>query len=278
MPKLKTTLWIFVGVVMIASVILALRQWRIAQVTIVELQRTAAVNRDLKTRLDATTRERDALRAAHLGIAPPEPRPTQGSPDQAELAKAAIDAQTIQQLRDNLTAANAHATRLEEQVAQLETDLKSVSDENQRRTKSQQDLGDKVDEMTRIINAMDREAKSRNDRLVQLEMTNRRLRDENQAATQKTSQATHMDSDLQELYRRREVYLTSLLSRYREVTDQFRAFSGMLENRGRQESGTGGGPELSRIQNSISLAEEDMRQLSSLNAQAQQLQRKLFGK
>ncbi len=51
----------------------------------------------------------------------------------------------------------------------------------------------------------------------------------------------------------------------------------MLENRTRQEGASGGVAELSRIQNSIALAEEDFRQLSGLNSQALQLQRKLGG-
>jgi hypothetical protein len=125
---------------------------------------------------------------------------------------------------------------------------------------------------------MERETRSRDERLAQLELANKRLREENAIATRKTAEAARMAADLQDLYRRRETYLSSILNRYREVTEQFRAFAGMLENRGRQEGTSGGSAELARIQNSIQMTEEDLRQLSSLNAQAIQLQRKIFGK
>jgi hypothetical protein len=74
--------------------------------------------------------------------------------------------------------------------------------------------------------------------------------------------------------------LNSLLSRYKEVTEQYRAFASILENR-RGPEGTPGanisiaGPELSRIQNTLTLAEEDLRQLNALNAQALRIQKKL---
>ena len=65
-----------------------------------------------------------------------------------------------------------------------------------------------------------------------------------------------------------------MLSRYRDLNDQFRSVSGMLDTRSRGE-GAAGMPDLGRLQNAISLAEEDMRQLGNLNAQALQLQRRM---
>ncbi len=77
---------------------------------------------------------------------------------------------------------------------------------------------------------------------------------------------TKISDDFDDLNRRRDQYMTNVLRRYREVTDLYRTLS--LRQEGPRD-------DLSRIQNAISLAEEDMRQLQSLNAQARRLQRDL---
>ena len=279
MPKLKSALWTIACIVFIVSVAVAVRQWRVATDQTAEAGRLAAENHGLRAKLEETARERDSLRES-LAVGRPAPpgEHERDQPDKDALAQAAADAQTIRQLNENLATATSTVNRLEERVAQLEGELKTVAEENERRAQSQQDLGEKIGGLNRIIAAMEREAKSRNDRLLQLELANKRLREENTAASRKSVEATNMASELQELFRRREVYLSGILSRYREVTDLFRSFSQTLENRSRQEGGGGSSAELSRIQNSISLAEEDLRQLSSLNAQAMQLQRKVFGR
>jgi hypothetical protein len=56
-----------------------------------------------------------------------------------------------------------------------------------------------------------------------------------------------------------------MLRRYKDVTEQYRALSARLDNP----------PDTSRIQDSIALAEEDMRQLAGLNAQASRLQQRI---
>jgi chromosome segregation ATPase len=279
MPKLKTALGVIAGVALLCAVVVAVWQWKAAMAGEAALGRLAAENRALKTKLDEVTRERDALREAQGAL--PLSRPAgaeRNLPDKEALAKAAADALTIRQLREELAAAHSNVSNLEERVAQLEGELKDLTQENQRRAQSQQELGEKIAGLNRIISAMERETRSRDERLAQLELANKRLREENAIATRKTAEAARMAADLQDLYRRRETYLSSILNRYREVTEQFRAFAGMLENRGRQEGTSGGSAELARIQNSIQMTEEDLRQLSSLNAQAIQLQRKIFGK
>lgn len=278
MPKLKSVLWEIAVLIGFAAAGVAIWQWKLATEQTATAARLSAENRALRAKLDDAARERDALRQALTVGRPVEREQQPHQPDPEAVAKAAADARAIVQLGEKLSAAEAVAARLQERVEQLEGELKTVADENQRRTQSQQELAEKIGGLNRIIAAMEREAKSRNDRVVQLELTNKRLREENTSATRKSSEATAMASELQELVRRREVFLTSIISRYREVTDLFRSLSAMIENRSRQESSAGSAAELSRIQNSISMAEEDLRQLSSLNAQAIQLQRKISGK
>lgn len=81
-------------------------------------------------------------------------------------------------------------------------------------------------------------------------------------------------SDLENIFRRREIYLNNILRRYREITEQYRARSGVQDGRGRAANPLSSA-EISRIQNSLDLAEDDLKQLTALSAQAQRLQKKL---
>jgi septation ring formation regulator EzrA len=118
--------------------------------------------------------------------------------------------------------------------------------------------------------------KGRNDRLVQLETTNNLLHQENRALSEKSALAVRMLRDLEEINRRRETYLTSILRRYKEVTEQYRALATRLDSA--RDNFTPAGPELSRIQSAVAAAEEDLRQLANLNAQAARIQQKMAGK
>ena len=83
-------------------------------------------------------------------------------------------------------------------------------------------------------------------------------------------------ASLQSLERRRDGYLTSIIRRYRDVTSQFRAMSGMIDSARDGNSSAFNDAALLRIQNAISLADDDLRQLNELNAQISQLDKKLL--
>jgi hypothetical protein len=80
---------------------------------------------------------------------------------------------------------------------------------------------------------------------------------------------------LEDLNRRREVYLASLQRRYRDITSEFRAMSSVLDTSHAPNSNACGGAVLGRIQNVISLADDDMRQLNELDARAQKLEKQI---
>jgi hypothetical protein len=67
------------------------------------------------------------------------------------------------------------------------------------------------------------------------------------------------------------MYLSSVVRRYREMTEQYRAMDSRREREGTVVSGT----EISHIQNAVALADEELRQISVLNVQAQRLEKKL---
>jgi uncharacterized membrane protein YccC len=143
--------------------------------------------------------------------------------------------------------------------------MERSAEENKRLGASEADLKERIASSGRVLAAIKDELKGKDQRLEQLESANLKLREENRGNGEKLSQITRMLRDLEELNRRRENYLTSMLRRYKDVTEQYRALSARLDNP----------PDMSRIQDSIALAEEDMRQLASLNAQASRLQQRI---
>ena len=108
-----------------------------------------------------------------------------------------------------------------------------------------------------------------------LEAERTKLRGENSEGSDRTAEFRRAASSLQDLDQRRDVYLTSIMRRYRDITSQFRAMSGMLDSSRNPNPGGFNSEALARIQNTISLADDDLRQLSDLNAQARQLEKKL---
>ena len=71
------------------------------------------------------------------------------------------------------------------------------------------------------------------------------------------------------------MYLNNILRRYREITEQYHAMAGVLDSRRDREAAPVNNTEISRIQNAISLADEDLKQINALNAQASRLEKKL---
>jgi hypothetical protein len=64
------------------------------------------------------------------------------------------------------------------------------------------------------------------------------------------------------------------LRRYRQITEQYRSMAGMMQTQ-RTDAPAAGSADLARIQDSIAMAEEDLRQLNNLNAQALLIQKKM---
>jgi hypothetical protein len=88
----------------------------------------------------------------------------------------------------------------------------------------------------------------------------------------------HIIANLQDMDRRRDVYLTSILRRYRDITDEFRAMSSMMDTSHDASSSACSGAALSRIQSAVTSAEDDLRQLNDLSARTQKLEKQLLKK
>ncbi|MBI3667778.1 MAG: hypothetical protein HY236_16365 [Acidobacteria bacterium] len=280
----KLPLWpTLVIVILLGGGFLIVRQARINSERAVRLNQLAKESSDLRARLEQVSQENELLRQSRLAGARPGPareeaasrRPPQGE----RLSAEAEESETLGKLRENLAAAQASISNFEARIAELEAERQKTAEENKRLAVSQTELADQLAGARRTIETMEKESMAKDERLFQVEFSRKKQQQETATGEQKAAQMAKLAAELQEIHRRREVYLRSILSRYREVTEQYRSLSAVLETRATHEGGpTPGTGQLSRIQNAIALAEEDLRQLESLNAQAQLVQRKLAGK
>ncbi len=230
-------------------------------------------NGQLKARTTTLEREAAALRR---GLAVPqgephsewerEPKPAPGTT--LEHAKMLI------QFREQLAAANRSVEALQVRVQELQFSLEKTTEENKRLAASEADLKEKVAVTSRVLEAVQTELKGKTMRLAELDAANRRLTDEGRTGSDKLNQLTRGLQDLEQINRRRETYLTNILRRFRDITDQYRAVAARLD----RDTGTAGASELGGIQNTISMTEEDLRQLAALNAQAVRAQQRISGK
>jgi len=77
-------------------------------------------------------------------------------------------------------------------------------------------------------------------------------------------------SDLEDNFRQREIYLNNILRRYREINQQYRTLPGA--------SGPLNSAGLARIQDSLHAADEELKKITALDAEAERLQKKLPAK
>jgi DNA repair exonuclease SbcCD ATPase subunit len=236
-------------------------------------------NHELKARLDKLQSEAAALKDRNDSS---QDSRSESSPRPPVSGKSVIpeNLDTNRGLRESLASANRTMEEWRAHAAELRTHLDEAREEQKRLQAVESDLTEQISSLKRLVETKDTELGRKDDQLAALEAANRKLRESAGTAGEKAKQIVQTSNELQEIYRRRESYLNTLISRYRELTEQYRGFSSVLENR-RGPEGTPGagisiaGPELSRIQSTIQLAEEDLRQLTALNAQAVRLQKKL---
>jgi chromosome segregation ATPase len=179
-------------------------------------------------------------------------------------------ARMLEKLEEGLAAANSKASTLEARNRELESGIEKLNAESQRLLASEADLKERLAGTKRVVEAMQAEVKGRADRITQLDIESRTLREENRKFSERFSQASNLTRDLDDINRSRDALLNQVQRRYRDLTDQFRMVAGRSDREG---LGSGGG-DLSRLQHAISLAEEDLRQLNALNSQATRLQQR----
>ena len=246
------------------------------------------INRQQAARIDQLSAESDRMRsrieeltraAAAQQAAPPVAPAEQASREPAASKPAfnAEDAIAIQRLKSSLAEANASITRLENRVLEAEAQVGSLRVDNKRLAASEADLKENLSAANQAVDALQKELKSSRDRVTQVEIAYQKIRDQSGADTQKVAQLQQLAGELQDIQQRRESYLNSILRRYKQITEQYRSLAGVLQTQ-RPDGPAPGSADLARIQDSIAMAEEDMRQLNNLDAQAMRIQKKMAGK
>ena len=233
------------------------------------------------SRQDALVRSLEQqLRVASTKAPPPPapttlPAPAEAAPkapkeppnEQRPAPEPSVDPEA-EALRAKLQDSTVNLTKLQARVTGLESEVLNVMGERARAVAAEKETSAKVAELIRTVESLNAERSIAERRLRDLEAEAGRLREQNAAAAQKNTQFDQLSGELRDITRRQQVYITNILRRYREVTDIFRVFPGMIESKGN-------GPEVSRIQTAISMADEDVRQLNDLNVRLGRLEKRI---
>ena len=258
-----------------AGLVLALIQQSRRQTQLaLRLAAAEAEKQKLLSEREALARENETLRTrlAELGEQPPQaPAPGRSPIPASNLEQARL----IIKLQQDLQAAQRAITEAEVKAQELEEKLAELREQNKSLGAALEESREKLASQSRVLEAIQAELKSRNDRLVQLETTNLLLHKQNRQAAEEAARLKALLSELEEINRRRENALNSILRRYRELTDQLRGLTIRVDRASEAAAET---PELSRLLNALAATEDELQQLSNLNAQAARLQRKLAGR
>ena len=266
--------WIPLVLVLAAAAAAAVWQAHAYRQQAARLAQVSAENERLRARVAELARGSPAPAGA------PATEPVQESRTGTATPKPAInpeDAIAMQKLKLSLADANALVARLEARADDAEAQLHSLRLDNKRLSGSEADLQENLAAANQSVDALQKELKSSRDRATQVEIAYQKLRDQSSGDGQKIAQLQQLASELQGIHQRREVYLNSILRRYKQITEQYRSISGVLQAQ-RTDAPAAGSADLARIQDSIAMAEEDLRQLNSLNAQALLVQKKMAAK
>ncbi len=257
---------VVVGVACVAALVVIFRQSR----------QLANYRRRQEADLAEIHRLQETLRQREMEKAPAELPPAPENEHGAALAQR--DA-AIARLKKELSAA-------QDNIAQLQAQLLNAGDQRdkalaaaeERYRKEQAEWQSRLDALQQQVDSAEEEAKASRLRVADLEASNAKLASNASEGSSRAAEAGRVVASLQSLERRRDGYLTSIIRRYRDITSQFRAMSGMLDSARDGNSNAFNDAALLRIQNAISLADDDFRQLNELNAQISQLEKKLLKK
>ena len=256
----------------IALLVLSRRAIRIGEQSR-EIERLAAENRQLRSQSEQLAQETERL-LQQLGERTAEAEPPAQIAGKARLPAATLEAvRTLGQLRETLATANSTADQLRNRVLDLQAEVEKAREQNRELVAREDDLREQLSGANRLVEAQQAELKAKNDRLKPLQTSYAALRDENQRNKERISSISAWAAELEDISRRREAYLNNILRRYRELTEQYRSLAARMESPG--ETPAPSGAEVARIQNAISMAEEDLRQLTDLNTQAARLQKRM---
>jgi chromosome segregation ATPase len=258
---------VVLGVVLVTSLVVLLRQAR----RIAEFQRQQAADAQSLRLL------REVLRQKELQSSPPEAtEDNTGANDRAGIVKREA---VIARLDHDLAESRATITDLQSQLSGANDQIAKIqatADDNLK--KQSADSQAQMDDLQKKLDAALAATDIARQRAAVLEADNAQLKNDTTAVSTRAADVAHIISSLQDLDHRRDVYLTSILRRYRDITDEFRAMSSIMDTSRDPSSSACSGANLSRIQSAVTSAEDDMRQLNDLSARSQKLEKQLLKK
>lgn len=167
---------------------------------------------------------------------------------------------------------NATVAELRQQLAAASEDARKQSTLLASGAEAQAHLMAQVEELKEIVRqskntamSLQAELQTRADRTVSSDATQKAMSERLVKAEAAATKMTSLSREVEDLNRRREAQIATLQRRYREVNDVYRAFLLNEQNRERAGAGNQAG-DISRVQNSIQQAEDDLRQIQVLNA------------
>lgn len=229
---------------------------------------------DAETRVQTMEAQNAALRAQlessglHPAVPPPPPRSASAS---AGVETVRVLALTQRQLSDTKAALQSAQSRLQ----QLEASLEQLQSDKQQLEKAAAEAREEADSLRRVNETVEAELKSKTARADAADEQVRRAQAESGESRQRLNQAAATWRELDELARRRDNYLTNLQRRYRDVNEQLRSLAARLDRYRDSSSAPSFSTDLPRLQSVVQGAEEDLRQVQNLDAQAQRLSQRL---
>lgn len=214
-------------------------------------------------------------------VVPAEPGPVQEKtpvaiPKQPGSPRESVDVGKYLQMIDSL---RAKTQELEKDLEDAREDSHSAKEKAQAQADEARKISDQLASLRedllkqqRVSEALDTELKFKAQRLAQSETAEKLLQEKLAKAEVASKRIAVASKEVEDLNRRREAAVVTLERRYREVTDLYRSFSLNLQTRENPGQGLQAG-DLSRIQTALQQAEDELRQLRSLNARMAELAR-----
>jgi chromosome segregation ATPase len=263
----RLTIELILGIALAISLVLVLRQSH--QITVYRRQQES----DAKTLRVLAARLREAMLPTVLPLTE-ETNIT--ASDHVGIARREA---TITRLDHDLAESRSNAASLQSQLNAANDELaKAQASADERLQKQQVDLQAQLDDLQKRVQAAQSSSDIARQRSAVLEADNAQLKTDTSTISARAAEVAKIISSLQDLERRRDVYMTSILRRYRDLADEFHAMSGMIDTSHEPGSSACSGAALSRIQTAVNSAEDDLRQMNELSARTQKLQKQLLKK
>jgi hypothetical protein len=222
------------------------------------------------------------LELQDIPVARPQPAEVAPTPPSARhssgptIAAPQLQDAEIQQLRQQLSGAHANVDRLESRIASLDEERRvDGTRDSERYAAAESEWKERLDLFAHQLESAQKDARSAHERVADLEAAGAKSKNSEPDNAAHAAEVARLLTNLRELNRRREDHLTAILRRYRDLTNEFRAMSGVIGSSHDQNANAMSGPALTRIQSAVSMAEDDLRQVNELSAQTQQIEKKL---